>query len=666
MRSALIIVLVLAVIGVVAFIFLNLTQGSTRTGESTSPVLVDILLPRGGASVSLGETLPVLAQAWSPSPLVDVQLWVDGQLSETSNAENSAQPYKVSWDWEAASLGVHTLYVQAHDEEGEEGQSQTLIFNVSAGGVNQISAAGGESLADIGGGLGIPVSDLEGANPNIDPEQPLGDGQPVILPPNEGGADSSQGEEAASGPNLVIHWQFIPLDDVDQSYCYQSLGGGFWQKVPADPFVFLPGDEWLQTIFPENQQTLDLQLECWGWQGGILKYLGEGQTSVDYTQVPDELIIAAAGFQAIGSPEMKPLGGGGIPDEDLQVPAPFALREPETVAECASHYGGNIFAGTVCDGLMNSQIKQYYILEWEWQPTFCWPGTDCAWVDHVDGFWIYELDPSLQSGNWIKDIPVSDQKVTAVPLPWGAKCYGVVAYANLLTSEGVQAKGSQYAIYCPGDPPEPKKLILSTEDWLSTDGEWIKEDCEDYGDAPYFSPSGTQLSVGVYQIDKDDCFRQGDSSAAVKFQMPLLGQGAVIQHATLLFSPVDLYYVVDSEVATNLDPFCASRLGKAKQDWSALSDAHFTHGGDTLASQDYFAAYKSGFSYQPGGQLGTDVTSAVLGWVDNPGSNHGFIFSYDWAALLNAYVFESDWDQSVCYSLLDNVQLEIQYYEPGI
>ena len=665
MTSKIILLLIIVVVIAIAVWFIWIRPGSELIagGQPTSPVLVDIILPQNGTSINQGEPLSVLAQAWSPSPLISLQLWVDGEVAAVENVETNTVPLKVSWDWEASGPGVHSLFVKATDTEGNEGQSPSLLVNINASGFSQVSASGGQTLEEIGGGLGIPVSDLENLNPGLDPQQPLVEGQPVTVPPSPI-TEGQQGSEVTGGPELVILWQFTPLDQVDESYCYQSLGGDSWQKIPADPFSFFPGDEWLQSYLPIGQQSLELIMECWGWQGGTLKYLGEGQTSLDYAQIPDEIVIVGPGFQMDGLPEQKPLGGGGLPpEEDQQLPPPFALREAETVSECATHYGTNFWANVVCDGLMNSQVKEYYVLVWEWQPKFCWG--ECPGPNEIDGFLVFELDPFNHTETLVKKIPDSGQKVSAVHLPWGWRCYGVRAYAETLSQGDIF---SDVVSYCPGDPPEPEKLVLTPDQWLSTDGDWIVEDCDNYGTAAFFIPSGTQLSVGVYFVDKDDCLKQGDSTAAVKFNLATVGQsfGMTIQRAILRVSQLNVAYSVGSDVAAGAytPSLCATRLGKAKSDWTGLSSGHFIGNEDILHHKEYYPASTKGFTWLPEGGFGQDVTAEVLSWIENPTSNNGFIIAASEADLYNQYVLESSWDKGTCYSLLE-AELEIRYFTPA-
>jgi hypothetical protein len=50
--------------------------------------------------------------------------------------------------------------------------------------------------------------------------------------------------------------------------------------------------------------------------------------------------------------------------------------------------------------------------------------------------------------------------------------------------------------------------------------------------------------------------------------------------------------------------------------------------------------------------------------MKEPDTNHGFILAGDWGNMYNRGVAEKGWDLKGCYSLLDNVELEIQYFAP--
>lgn len=634
-----------------AFFLWNNASISSPEGTPTSPVFVDILTPSNGDSIGLNQFVSLLAQAWSPNPISELQLWQDGQLIASESLAAQENAVSRSWDLELVALGVHSFYVRALDSEGETGRSATLILNVADPGFQQVSAAEGDSLESISQQFSFPIQDLSDLNPGLDPSQPLAGNQPIILPSE----DQEEGEPLPVGEDgpgqLIIQWQFTPTGGASDSYCYQSVGGEYWQRVPDQSFAFLPGDEWLQTPFVQPSiGELQLFLECWGWQNGQLVFLGNGEASLNPADLPEDLIIIGDAFQASGVPKMKPMGGGGLPD-GVTIPAPFALRQPESVSECAMHYGGNFWANKICDELMNASPTMYNLFVWEWSPGLCW-GT-CP-VDHVDGYLFIETDPFQQTVYTSKDIPSGNQKVTAAPLPWGGRCYEVSAYVD--TPSGRMYSDS--AKFC-GEQPEPEVMFLDPTEWLSTDGVWVEQGCGDFGSAPYFTPSGQTLSIGTFIVDVDDCFKQGDSSGAVKFNLAMATPdvGVHIQQAILHVNQIKIAYAVDSEVAIGAKPsLCATRVGKASADWTGLSTGHFIDGVNHLSHIPYAPSYTNYLS-----SFGEDVTAAVLGWIENPASNRGFILSSSLADLYNSGWLGSGWDHQTCFSLV-NVQLEIRYF----
>ncbi len=140
----------------------------------------------------------------------------------------------------------------------------------------------------------------------------------------------------------------------------------------------------------------------------------------------------------------------------------------------------------------------------------------------------------------MQEVNDPNQKVSALPLPWGYRCYGIKAYV-----EGSEYGGqvvSEMATYCPGEPVQTEKIVLPPTDWLTTGGKWIQDgDCDTYGNGDSYllanQNSGfgnsAEVLVGSYIVDNNDkdCFRQGDYSGGVKFGQPVLPPGAVVQKA---------------------------------------------------------------------------------------------------------------------------------------
>lgn len=621
------------------------SQTETTEINSSSSVLVFLLSPSSGDEMQAGDYVPVTAQVTAPESIMSVELFVDGQLLESSQSGE--------WSWQAWPVGIHTLVARATSADGQIGQSQTVIVNVLAGdGVFDVSAKEGQTLEQIGAGFGVPPDQMAGANPNVDPTLPLTDGQPVQVPVSDGnagggGAGNGPGPGGDLPPISLITWQFKPTEPVDKSYCYLSFGNGVWEKMPKKPFEFLGGAQanyQQYELSPNNGGVI--QAQCWGWLGGALKYLGQGETQFDVQKPPKEVKISGGGFVLVGMPQIPDATGGG---PNGIVTPPFALRKPMDTAECTSH-GNPLLAPFICETLLNASVKEYVILVWEWKPELCWPGFCKYEINEIDGYMIYEINPLAQTSTYfLKEIDNPNQKVTAIPMPWGAtKCYGVTALAG--------GQESEMATYCPDKPPSTQKVTLTKlENWVTgVDMLETGSDCDgvDYGYSAIsplhsFGYSPGEVVVGAYTFD-DDCYQNVYSRGAVKFSMQSeLPANAVIQKATLRFSTLAKHYL-SKVIAGPAPATCAAGVGKAKQDWSPLVDSD--HRVKTFGL--YNTPISSIGQYGP---LQADVTAAVKDWVKNPATNHGFVLSS---------INPPPGGVAFCISGLGNFQLDIYYFAP--
>ena len=272
------------------------------------------------------------------------------------------------------------------------------------------------------------------------------------------------------------------------------------------------------------------------------------------------------------------------------------------------------------------------MLEWEWQPKTCWPGGNCVWVNDIDGYYVYETDPLNNTQKYMKEVIPPEAKVVALPLPWGYHCYGVKAYV-----EGPEYGGqivSEMANYCPNQPLQPEKLVLTPTDWLTTGGQWIQSgDCDMYGTGDTYANANKnngfgnnigEALVGSYFVDDEeqDCYREGNYSAGVKFAQPVLPPGAVLQKAILKFSTMFMDYGATGLAAPSPSS-CVAGVGKAKKDWSVLNaDNHFAGNNSALSAPANNAPIASLSLFA---SLQVDVTSAMNEWLKNVQTNHGFI-----------------------------------------
>lgn len=627
------------------------------TQASISPVLVFILSPSSGDEMAAGDFVPLTVQVDALDTIASVELFVDGQ-----SLGKAADPTNAGWTWQAWPLGIHSFYAQATDAKGQVGYSQVVLVNVLAGdGAMDVFADEGQTLEQIGAGFGVPPDQMAGANPKIDPSLPLPGGNPVKVPIGNG-QGSGQGQNPGGGkvnpiPNSIL-WSFKPSQTVDKSYCYVSGGNGVWEKMPKDPWEFFEGVDNLYTQLTKAAQQVVIQAQCWGWVGGVLKYLGQGQTKFDTNQPPGEIQIIGGDFILTGVPnfpikEDKFLGGSSIPP-------PFALREPSSVNDCAAH-GDPMVVPLLCNGVMSAKVKEHVVLVWEWSPKVCWPGL-CNWNNEIAGYGVYEIDPFTNAKKFLANIKPPLQKVAFIPLPWGAKCYGVEAYVDM---PGAQV--SEMTTYCPGDQPKSQKITLTPTEWVTTGGQWIQDgDCDTYGGADYylsanqqqgFGNQAGQVLAGSYLVDDDeeDCYREGDYSAAVKFDLQLkLPPSAVIQKAELVFSKAFMNYGATALAAPSPSS-CVKNVGKAKQDWSGLiGSVHFSN-KNVLSGPSYFAPLASISPYMA---LNADVTPAVMDWLKKPANNHGLILTPA------AAPHPLDDGSGFCISGLGNFQLNVYYFAP--
>ena len=625
-----------------------------QTGEvpPVSPVQVFLLTPSSGDEVGAGDFVQVSLQASAPGGITSAELFVDGEsLGAVSDLPESA-----AWTWQAWPAGVHTLSARATSGEGKTGESQTVILNVLVlGDTMEVLAGEGQTLADVGAQFGVPPDQMAGANPHQNPSKPLADGQPVHvptdgaapLPPSAG--DGAYGFAIRTVP-FSIEWDLKITKPADMTYCYLSDGSGVWDKVPKPPFNFFESLDNLYTQLFDAipQEDLVLQAQCWGWAGGVLEFLGDGQTTFNRNQ-DGPLVMSGQGFQLSGMPhisqELKPLGGGGFPP----IPPPYALRESKNTADCEAHGGDS----ALCVDALNAHVKSQIILEWEWQPGNNWPGGSPTWLNDINGYELYEIDPLTNVQKYMKEVNPAALKAAGLPLPWGARCYGVQAYA-----EGPQYGGilfSSMTTYCPGQPPATKQVIETPSDWLTSGGEWMNNgECP--LKTPYFSFDGQPaVLVGRYLTFYDGgCYREGSYYGGVKFPIAPLPPGAVLQKATLKFSTVLMDYGAPF-VATNLEPeACVSELGRAAQDWTGLGNAdHYSH--TQISGAAYYNPYASLSQWFVGD---TDVTAQVHVWLKYPENNHGFIL------LPSEAPYPSGGGTGKCLSGLGAFQLVIEFYAP--
>jgi hypothetical protein len=638
-------------------------SGSEMTDAPPSGTMfVFLLSPASGDEVEVGDYVPVSLNAFGLNPLARAELFVNG----ISLGVVGDYPENAFWAWRPLSAGVYSLTARVTDMTGEVEQSQTVIVNVFPGdGLVQVTALEGQTLQEIGADFGVLPAQMVVSNPNFSPEQPLPDGASVQVPIGDEGAGNGSGQAGEEVSIPLIFWEFTPLTSVDKSYCYTSSGDGNWIKMPKKPFDFFSGSplKYIQQDGIPKAGAGVIKVQCWGWLGETLKFLGEGETKFDIKQPTEQLVISGQGFELKGKPQIPPSppdAGGKIGI----IPSPFAVRKAADIAECANYkaWAGGIDPDwqKTCQNIFNASVLQYFVLVWEWEPKNCWPMDECLWINDIDGYRLYEVDPTTQTEIHLANVEGGRyQKAVAVPLPWGpSPCYRIRAYVKdpLIEDSG-------FGEYCPGDLPTAQKVILTpATHWLTTGGTYLDNDCDMppsiYAPGvlrPEFGKNAGQVTVGSYLENYAECLSKGHYYAGVKFSLsfPL---DAVISKAVLKFSHIANGPLSNATgVAAKKPTSCIANVGTAKQDWGGVgsNENHYLK-NNFLAGPGYYAPV---VSLSPYTTHNVDVTFIVKEWTNQPDKNHGFIL----APISAPYPING---HGVCLSELANFELEIYYFVP--
>lgn len=660
-RKFLIISLVLIIVLLAAFGGWWLLH-SNETAAQDPPVnstFVFITSPASGEEVYAGDYVPIEVKATSSTLISSTYLLVDGE-SLGSTAESPQLAY---WSWQALPAGVHSLVARVLTIDGQVSTSQTVLINVLQGdGIIEGVAQEGATIGQTGSKYGATAEEMKKTNPKIPPDIPLKDGQPIKVPINTKNSPetipSTGNVSEKGGFNFpVILWEYIPLKPADKSYCYISSGNGNWTKIPKKPFTYFLGDTMKYTQLEEvaATQKTDIEVNCWGWVGEVLKYLGSGKVKYDPTLPHAPLNISGDSFELFGLPKIPAEAENFLEETKKKIPAPFALREPADAKDCTKHHG-NLLSGFVCDALMKANVKQYYVLEWEWKPQINWPANE-KWVNEIDGYHVFEIDPMTKSEKLIATINNTNQRVSAVPLPWGYVCYGVRAFVNNSVIEP-----SAMSSYCPGEQPVTQKMSFSSTDWLTTGGEWqsVGGD-EDTGgashydilknDFPQFGQKSGEVLVGASIVDDDGVYVEENYAGGIRFDMTL-PPTAVLQKALLKFPNLYMDYGATA-LAAPKPSSCVATIGKAIQAWDgAIYPDHVTDDFSLTSLNKNIPM----ISVSPYMTSELDVTVIVDSWLTNPGKNYGLV-------LMPASAPYPEEDGSGrCISALHTITLDIYYF----
>jgi hypothetical protein len=259
-KSGVILTLLLGGLGLVAvcaFLIVGFSSRQQRQVRAQfAPPTVLVTDPASGVSASAGSHLGVSATAMGMSPIISVELWLDGELKETQSSDQpeGLSPFYASFGLLVPSEGPHMLFVRAVGANGVIGQSLPISVVGEPKASHEflvVTAQEGDTLEGIAAASASSPETLQALNPGLGSQPPAGTLVKVPLPPAEGPPASPGGSPPAPGSAPVE----IPNVAMLQSASEKSPG-----LLPSG--LFLP-EPFAGKVGPPTAPT-DLQAEVKG------------------------------------------------------------------------------------------------------------------------------------------------------------------------------------------------------------------------------------------------------------------------------------------------------------------------------------------------------------------------------------------------------------------
>jgi hypothetical protein len=276
------------IIVISALLFASMLACQAGAGEAPT---VQLTFPPTGSQVAVGDVVPIHSTAQDDRGVTSVELWVAGQLLETTSAPGNPRTFAAVQQWTPSQAGVFNVGVRAYDSDGQVSEPALVTIEVVA-----TAAEVTEPLPEA------PISPAQPPQPTTGPS-----GQPT-QGPSEQPTPTSLPVEVASppafatvggGPDLeCANWRYEGFPDpvvVGQPVAVEVL---IWNSGNLQAFNFRWGVQPATpaTEYMESQETISLngnQDGSFFWQGDPIVYNQAGQYTmvimVDLHDAVDEL-----------------------------------------------------------------------------------------------------------------------------------------------------------------------------------------------------------------------------------------------------------------------------------------------------------------------------------------------------------------------------------------
>ncbi len=712
MRARIIVigVVVLAVaiiVGGIVFFATRFPGVARQSPLNAAPVLVNLTVPLDGAQVPLNESTSVQAQALGDQPIATLELWADGALVQTTKAQKPDQKQLFAlWGWTPSSEGDHTLVARATDAQHRVVSSNVVQVTASTNADSTITlnyqAQPGDTSASIAQKFGVTPQQIVDQNPQVDPSGQIPPGQIVNIPTpvgqkKAGGAPQSKTRSPTKTPTPTpthappistptvsgatlpnFHFKSALLNvtsPMDKAYCYLSINGGEWSRLPPAPDTFAYPSKGVFDVSPflhslsiqPQQGGATAALDCWGWKGATLVYLGKATQTISPGQT--NVQIAGDKFKFVGNL----LGSNPIPFGPPPGPIPFIypavnVHDTANPNDCANHTDTPAIAGLLCASAIE---QKYLILVWDRSLNDKYvdpnnPQRQYQVIVDIDGFHVYENDLYYQHQLANTTSAGPNNNVSMSPLlplppcgPIGCvqfnRCFVVRAYKG-----GLESADSN--TFCPNlenlgtrivpiQPTIARSIYHQHHLGLNI--------------CPFIDRAVTGVGYGHYN-DQAGPFGTDECQQAVRtlvwFDLTSAGLGP-IWNATLKFHKDNTYYSYSDEDGAlaysnaNYYSSCARELLLPTTDW--IKQGVGPWDGDPeqappvtdFPTQDYAALA----NLAPNQDYTVDVTDLVRQW-QNSGNNYGF-------ALRGSDEYTSEEDNNTCMSTYSNFVLQVTTFK---
>ena len=446
--------------------------------------------------------------------------------------------------------------------------------------------------------------------------------------------------------------RLTPTRPVDRLYCYASVNGADWERIPGNStdFIFPVNSvfdlsPYLHALASPNT-PLNLTLECWGWEGGSLVPLGSGGGAISERQVE----IDAESYTFLAAPVQELAGPGDYTLNLVNFAPPYYLHYPDSLADCMVHARGDAALEWACENLIDLQgkpIAGQAILVWYWnihdncnaQENYC--GYNVPPSD-VSGFHVYREIPGYE--------PVLIQTINTSAVTLAVLSPGETASTSAGTRYFVRAFMQDG--YESGDSNSLE--AIPAEYTMSIPAQYSPE----LG-IRVFKPGGKIVNVTV----PADLYNLGEPPEyGIDF--------GYFRHHTDYISKVDSIYE-HAYIGFDLSQVPGT-ITSARLQWNDGAIHTSGPGNDLYADRcnnhltDFFGQQLGYYYSMIWLTMDADVTNYVLTWQQNQGtefpglgelpSSPGFwLFSGDTSLAYTEY------DLDLCMITIQNVRLEVEY-----